>query len=47
LLYHAVPTPVNAAVLKIVHEIEGGERAMGWDNLEEISLRSGFASPAR
>ena len=44
---HGVPTPVNAAVLKVVHEIEGGERAMGWDNLEEISLRSGFASPAR
>lgn len=43
---HGIPTPVNAAVLKVVHGIEGGERAMGWDNLEEISLRSGFATPA-
>ena len=42
---HGVPTPVNAAVLKIVHEIEGGERGMGWENLEEISRRSGLASP--
>ena len=44
---HGVLIPVNAAVLKIVHEIEGGERAMGWNNLEDISLHSGFASPAR
>jgi 2-dehydropantoate 2-reductase len=44
---HGVTTPVNAAVLKIVHEIESGKRAMGWDNLEEISRRSRFASSAR
>lgn len=36
-----VPTPVNAAVLDIVHEIEGGTRGMEWNNLEEIALRSG------
>src|ERR671921_28572 len=44
---HGVPTPVNAAVLEIVHEIEGGEREMGWENLEEISRRSRLASLAR
>jgi 2-dehydropantoate 2-reductase len=35
-----VPTPVNAAVLEIVHEIEGGVRGMEWTNLEEIAHRS-------
>lgn len=40
----SVPTPVNAAVVNIVHEIEDGERGMGWDNLEEIARRSGVAS---
>lgn len=39
-----VPTPVNAAVLEIVHEIEGGKRGMRWENLEEISRRSRSAS---
>ncbi len=43
---YGVPTPVNAAVMEIVHEIEGGEREMGWENLEEIYRRSGLASPA-
>ena len=43
---YGVPTPVNAAVMEIVHEIEGGEREMGWENLEEISRRSGLAFPA-
>lgn len=42
-----VSTPVNEAVLGIVHEIEAGERSMGWDNLEEMARRSGLASPAR
>lgn len=32
-----IPTPVNAAVLRIIHEIEDGTRGMGWDNLEEIA----------
>ncbi|CAA9442525.1 MAG: 2-dehydropantoate 2-reductase [uncultured Rubrobacteraceae bacterium] len=39
-----IPTPVNAAVLEVVHEIENGERGMGWGNLREISDRSGFES---
>ncbi|MDQ3942631.1 MAG: ketopantoate reductase family protein [Actinomycetota bacterium] len=43
---HGVRTPVNAAVLETVHEIEDGERGMGWDNLEEIARRSGVASSA-
>lgn len=32
-----IPTPVNAAVVQIIHEIEAGERGMGWDNLDEIA----------
>ena len=36
-----VPTRVNAATLEVVHEIEAGERGMGWENLEEISRRAG------
>ncbi len=35
-----VPTPVNAAVLETVHEIEGSTRGMEWTNLEEIAHRS-------
>jgi 2-dehydropantoate 2-reductase len=37
---HGVPTPVNAAVLETVHEIEGGMCGMEWANLEEIAHRS-------
>jgi 2-dehydropantoate 2-reductase len=37
---HGVPTPVNAAVLETVHEIEDGTRGMDWANLEEIAHRS-------
>lgn len=36
-----IPTPVNAAVVQIVHEIERGERAMGWDNLDAIARLAG------
>ncbi len=35
-----IPTPFNAAVLDVVHEIEEGRRGMGWENLQEISHRS-------
>jgi 2-dehydropantoate 2-reductase len=35
-----IPTPVNVAVLEIVHEIEGGMLGMEWTNLEEIAHRS-------
>ncbi len=37
---HGVSTPVNAAVLETVHEIEDGTRGMEWTNLEEIARRS-------
>jgi 2-dehydropantoate 2-reductase len=39
-----VPTPVNAAVLEVVHEIEDGKLGMDWSNLREISQRSGLTS---
>ena len=39
-----IPTPVNTAVLEIVHQIEAGKRGMGWDNLDEIVRRSGAGS---
>ena len=32
-----IPTPVNAAVLRIIHEIEDGKRGMGWGNLAEVA----------
>ena len=38
----SIPTPVNAAVLVVIHEIEAGERGMGWDNLDAILHRSGL-----
>lgn len=37
-----VLTRVNASTLDVVHEIEGGKRGMGWENLEEISHRAGL-----
>ena len=36
-----IPTPVNAAVVQVIHEIESGERDMGWDNLDEIARLAG------
>ena len=36
-----IPTPVNAAVVQVVHEIEAGDRGMGWDNLDEIARLAG------
>lgn len=35
-----IPTPVNAAVLRIIHEIEAGQRGMDWSNLDEIARMS-------
>jgi 2-dehydropantoate 2-reductase len=32
-----IPTPVNAAVLDTIHEIENGTRDMGWSNLDDIA----------
>ncbi|CAN5728075.1 ketopantoate reductase family protein [soil metagenome] len=39
-----IPTPVNAAVVQVIHEIEAGERGMGWDNLDEIAKLAGVQS---
>ncbi len=36
-----IPTPVNAAVRDVIHEIEAGERGMEWSNLREIAARAG------
>ncbi|MDP9374763.1 MAG: ketopantoate reductase family protein [Chloroflexota bacterium] len=35
-----IPTPVNAAVLDVIHDIEDGRRAMDWANLGEIARRA-------
>lgn len=39
-LEHGVPTPVNAALVRMVKEIEDGTRPIAWDNLLDPSLRS-------
>jgi 2-dehydropantoate 2-reductase len=31
-----IPTPVNEKVVEVIHEIEAGERGMGWDNLDVL-----------
>ncbi len=36
-----IPTPVNSAVVQVIHEIESGARGMGWDNLDEIARLAG------
>lgn len=36
-----IPTPVNAAVLDTIHEIEAGTRGMEWSNFDEIAERVG------
>ena len=38
-----IPTPVNAAVLDVIHAIEAGQRGMEWENLHEIARRAGIA----
>ncbi len=40
-----VPTPINAAVLDLIHGIEDGTRGMDWTNLEEIAGRAGLSAP--
>jgi 2-dehydropantoate 2-reductase len=37
-----IPTPVNAAVLQVIHEIESGQRGMDWSNLDDIARMSGI-----
>lgn len=32
-----LPTPVNSAVVQVVHEIEAGQRGMSWTNLRDIA----------
>jgi 2-dehydropantoate 2-reductase len=38
-----IPTPVNAAVLEVIHEIEAGQRGMPWSNLQDIADRAGVS----
>ncbi len=37
-----IPTPVNAAVLQVIHEIEDGQRGMDWTNLDDIARMAGL-----
>ena len=39
-----IPTPVNSAVLDVIHEIEDGKRGMGWENFQEIAARAGLTA---
>ena len=38
-----IETPVNAATVQVIHEIEKGSRGMGWDNLDAIADLAGVA----
>jgi 2-dehydropantoate 2-reductase len=38
-----IPTPVNAATLDVIHEIEDGKRGMDWSNLAHIAAQAGVA----
>jgi len=40
-----IETPVNAAVVEVIHEIERGERGMGWENLDDIARLAGVNVP--
>ncbi len=37
-----IPTPVNAAVVQVIHEIESGQRGMEWSNLDDIAKLAGI-----
>ncbi|MFW6075032.1 MAG: ketopantoate reductase family protein, partial [Chloroflexota bacterium] len=41
---NGIPTPVNRAVLDVIHEIERGERGMDWENLQAIATNAGVDS---
>lgn len=41
-----IATPVNAAILDLIHAIEAGRAGMGWENLRAIAARSGLGTPA-
>ena len=38
---HGVPTPLNALQMQMFNEIEGGQRAMRWENLQELNAALG------
>ena len=38
---HNIPTPVNAAIVDVIHEIEAGKRGMDWSNLDDIARTAG------
>lgn len=40
-----IGTPVNAATVQVIHEIERGERGMGWENLDDIARLAGVNVP--
>lgn len=40
-----VPTPVNAAVLDLIHAIEDGTHGMEWENLQLIADQAGLPAP--
>lgn len=44
-LENDIATPVNAAVLQVIHEIEAGERGMDWSNLDDIARLAGIEQP--
>ncbi len=41
-----IPTPINAAVLDLIHAIEDGAQGMEWTNFQTIAERGGLTVPA-
>ena len=39
-----IATPVNEAILDLVHAIEAGQIGMGWENLRAVAERAGLAT---
>ena len=35
---HKVPTPLNDTVVRLIHEMEKGQRRPGWENVQEFKL---------
>ncbi len=42
----SIPTPINAAVLDLIHAIEDGTQGMEWSNFQTIAERGGLIVPA-
>ena len=38
-----VPTPINAAIVEVVQEVQAGQRAPGPENVREVLIRAGMA----